>query len=638
MKIAKKKLILSCVRYLSFIALLGIIVVSGYVYVVINDLKLKIKETQISQIKFNQEKSILEADSKVYRNHLETYLLFSVKGEATKYLMQNAEAGELSLEKNIVFANKNIELPNLYANDCKRYKCVQIRKKFAEIPSTVWKGLLGTEDFRFLDHRGVDPLAIARAIVVDIMAMKFIQGGSTLTQQLVKNLFLTNEKKISRKLKEMVYAIYIENVLAKEEIITLYLNEVFWGSFQGVYLKGFYAASLAYFNKAPKYLNEFEATILVSLLKGPNYYRPTKNIDRIKNRATAVFKRLQSLNLVTGNIQSLWSKAKWDNYQENYIARNKKNEFYTYYLITTNHEQQLEPFEKIVLYNSMKKVKSLLKERTKNADIGIKVFIADKNCEGFDCQHTFSHYSKVEREKRKAITNEFHQVGSLFKPIVYDSFIELGRSYNEEVSTEKITLDLKSGKWSPKDYSKAKDSKILLKTALQKSKNIPLIRVASEVGFDALEEKLLPRFPKLQRPLQEYPAQLLGAIELSIEEVFQTYTDFIKDKCELINKNSLKFEDTILHYMSVAGETTISKLVREPLKSAYVFGKTGTTNKGLDNWYFAFDGKEVYVIWFGVDSERNKHNLRISGASTSFRIFQEFMNHRGKLISEILCD
>ncbi|MFT6633496.1 MAG: penicillin-binding protein 1B [Bacteriovoracaceae bacterium] len=607
-------------------------------YVVINELKLKIAETQISKSKIIQTDSELEADSRVYKDQLESYLIFTELGNAEPFLEERVESGDIEINKNLIIINNKTELPKIDINQCERYRCLQFRKEFSEIPSSIWKGLLGTEDFRFLEHRGVDLFAIARAVVVDVIAMKFIQGGSTLTQQLVKNLFLTNEKKISRKLKEMVYALYIENVMDKEEIITLYLNEVFWGSFQGVYLKGFHAASLAYFNKAPKFLNEFEATLLVSLLKGPNYYRPTKAIDRLKNRTTAVFKRLQSLNLVTDSEQIFWSKARWQSFQENFVKRNNNEDFYVYYLVSTNREAHLEPFEKLVLFSSMLKRKAILKDRLNNADIGMKVLIASKECTGFDCAKIFTHYSKVEREKRKAMTEEYHQIGSLFKPIVYDTFIELGRSYDEEISTEKITLNLKSGKWSPKDYSKAKTNSVLLKTALQKSKNIPLIRVASEVGFEKLEEKLLPRIPKLQTPLAEYPAQLLGALELSVEEVFNTYNGFINDKCTQIKDKSLKFEETILYYMSVASETTISRLARNPLKSAYIFGKTGTTNQGLDNWYFAFDGKEVYVFWFGVDSDRNKHDLRISGATTSFMIFQDFINHRGKLISEILCD
>jgi penicillin-binding protein 1B len=614
------------------------IISSGYMYVVISELKLKIAETKISKSKIIQTDSELEADSQIYKNQLESYLTFTEEGISEPFLNERIENGDFEVNNNLISINKKTQLPKVEINQCERFRCVQFRKKFSEIPSSIWKGLLGTEDFRFLEHRGVDLFAIARAIVVDVIAMKFIQGGSTLTQQLVKNLFLTNEKKLSRKLKEMVYALYIENIMEKEEIITLYLNEVFWGSYQGIYLKGFHAASLAYFGKAPKFLNEFEATLLVSLLKGPNYYRPTKKIERLKNRTTAVFKRLQSLNLVTDSEQIFWSKARWQSFQSTFIKRNSEKDFYTYYLVSTNRESHLEPFEKLVLFSSMIKRKIVLKDRLNGADIGIKVLIANKSCTGFDCEKIFTHYSKIEREKRRAMTEEFHQIGSLFKPIVYDSFIELGRSYDEEISTGPITLKLKSGDWSPKDYSKAKSTSVLLKTALQKSKNIPLIRVASEVGFDNLEKKLLPRIPKLQLPLAEYPAQLLGALELSVEEVFNTYNGFINDKCTQISDKSLKFEETILHYMSVASETTISKLARNPLKSAYIFGKTGTTNHGLDNWYFAFDGKEVYVIWFGVESERNDHDLRISGATTSFMVFQDFINHRGKLISEILCD
>lgn len=634
----KKSMILHCVKVLFLLSLLCAIVVFGYSYVVINELKLKLDQNKISKSVTVQADSIFEKDTKVRRTDLNSYLLFSEAGNIEKFYKDRVENKELEIKGNLIYSSKDVVLPKIQINSCQRFNCIQIKKDMSEIPSSIWKGLLGTEDFRFLEHRGVDPKAILRAIVVDIIAMKFVQGGSTLTQQLVKNLFLTNERKLSRKIKEMIYAFYIEHIMDKKQILNLYLNEVFWGTFQGVYIKGFYGASLAYFGKAPKFLDEYEATMLISLLKGPNYYRPTKKIDRWIDRTNAVFKRLQSLSQVTADETIHWSKPRWEQYQKDFIERNKKNDFKAYYELSKNRELVLEPLEKIVLLNAIAKNQRRLKERTKDADIGIKILIGDKSCDGFDCAKTYSFYSKFERDRRKAITKEFHQVGSLFKPIVYESFIELGRSYEEEISTKPITLNLKSGKWTPKDYSKAKEETILLKTALQKSKNIPLIRVASEVGFENLEDKLSQRIPRLKTPLEEFPAQLLGAIELSLEEVFQAYSSFIKEKCYLVKNDEVKLENSILYYMSVAGETTISRIARPPLKDAYVFGKTGTTNNGLDNWYFAFDGKQIYVFWFGVDSERNKHNLRISGASTSFMIFQDFMNFRGKQISELLCE
>ena len=631
----KKRVLLQYAKAVFLFFLLLSIIIGGYTYTVINELKLKISEKNITKASIKQPGSILEADTTVRKQHLEEFLIFTSNYDLIK---KEIESKTLEPSGRNYIVNKELEIAAVAENNCSRVWCIKIKRDHSEIPATIWKALLGTEDFRFLDHRGVDPMAIARAIVVDIIAMKFKQGGSTLTQQLMKGLFLTNEKSINRKVKEMIYSLYIENIIPKKQIITLYLNSVFWGSLQNIKIEGYHAASLAYFGKGPKYLTEFEATILISLLKGPNYYRPSRNIENLKNRTTAVFRRLQGLGLVTKSDSVLWTDEKWEDFKKEFIARSKKSHFKTYYLISKNAEAALNPYEKFVFYKAVNDRQKALSERTKGADIGVKAIVAEKSCSEFDCEGVFSFYSKVEREKRAAITSEYHQIGSLFKPIVYDTFVELGRDYEEEISTKKLTLKLKSGTWTPKDYSKAKVDKILLKTALQKSKNIPLVRVASEVGFDELEKLLAPKIPRLKVPLSEYPAQLLGAIELSLEEVFTVYNKFIQDKCSSIKENSLELEKTILYYMSVASETTISKLARGPLKNAYIFGKTGTSNKGLDNWYFAFDGKQIYVIWFGVESQRDKHNIKISGASTSFLIFQDFMNYRGKQISEIHCE
>ncbi|MEE2671208.1 MAG: transglycosylase domain-containing protein [Bdellovibrionota bacterium] len=629
MEKSSKNLLLRCVSYGVILILTGLIFIGGYVYSVVDELERKISEKEINKHAFELGNSILEKDSTVLKEDLEGFLTFAnQKAEIAQYLQA---------EKGVYRLLADIELPQIESNDCQNFRCIQIKKKFPQIPSSIWKGLLGTEDFRFLEHRGVDLWAIARAVVVDVIAMKFVQGGSTLTQQLMKNLFLSNERKLSRKFKEMIYAIYIENVMSKEQIVTLYLNEMFWGVHQGIKLKGFYAASLAYFRKTPEKLDDFEATILISLLKGPSFYNPAKGVKRITDRSKAVFKRLQGLNLVTKNDQFMWSDARWNIYQKEYLKNNSETNFFQYYMLSKNTDVFLEPFEKFVLFGSYLRNNENLKERTKGADVAFKVIIGEKKCESYDCEGVFSFYSKLEREKRKAITDESHQVGSLFKPIVYDTFIDLGRSYDEEISTSPITLNLKSGSWTPKDYSKAKVDKISLKEALQKSKNIPLVRVAAELGFDNLENILSERIPRLKTPLAEYPAQLLGALELSIEEVFTSYQKFLTNKCDEMLANDQEFEKSLLYYMSRASETTIANLVRPPLSHALVFGKTGTSNNGLDNWFFAFDGRQIYVFWYGVESERDKANLRLTGGSSSFRIFQDFINYRGKQVSEVYC-
>lgn len=636
MKVINKRNFIRLAKILSLLLFAIGFVVGGHIYITVGELKLRLEEAKISLSNAVPQVSILEKNSKIRKSDLDNYMLFSKEpnGESFKEATNN---GLIEHSGNSFIINEDLELPELEQNSCDRVRCIQIRKAFADIPSQIWKALLGTEDFRFLDHRGVDPIAITRAIVVDIIAMKFIQGGSTLTQQLVKNLFLTNEKKLSRKLKEIIYAIYIENILEKEEILSLYLNEVFWGSYEGIYLKGYHAASLAYFGKEPEQLSEYEATILVSFLKGPNYYRLSNGYSRIKQRADAVFKRLVSLKLFSGGENKLWSEAQWSEFEDQYNKRVKLNNFKTYQIVSTNREQGLEPFEKIVFIKSAVAKQVEIANRFEGVDFAIKALVLDMKCDNFDCKDGFSHYSKMERDKRKAITEEYHQVGSLLKPIVYDSLIKLGRSYDEIVSTKPITLDLLSGKWTPKDYSKAKVSEITLREALQKSKNIPLIRAVSEVGFSEVEQIVENYIPRLKKPLSEYPAQLLGAVDLSLDEVVTNYRKFILNKCDEIKAKPEIFESSVLKYMSVANETTISRLARFPLKNSLIFGKTGTSNKGLDNWYLAFDGSQMFVIWFGVETNRDQVNLRLSGTTTAFLIFQSFINARGKEISEVVC-
>lgn len=637
MQEGKKKIVLRCAGVFGLTLVIFCLFLMGYVFLAISELKLKIHQSKILSVSQSFSPSIIEKETSIRKNEIAEFLLFTKGSRQDDLSRKLSEEVILASGQNTYQVAKDFELPALQSNSCKQLNCIQIKTEFSQIPSAIWKGLLGTEDFRFLEHRGVDPIAIARALVVDIIALKFVQGGSTLTQQLMKNLFLSSERKLARKFKEMVYALYIENVMSKEEILTLYLNEMYWGVHQGIYLKGFYAASLAYFNKAPMLLSQYEATILVSLLKGPSFYHPKKKLERLKSRTQAVYGRLKKLNLIAKKVNDEWEDNQWLGFQKDLIQRDAKRSFQTYYQLSQNAEFLLEPYEQFVLINSFYRMKKNKLKALGDADVAIKILIASKDCSGFDCPDLFSFYSKIEREKRAAMTNEFHQVGSMLKPIVYETFTDFGWQYTDMVSTLPITLSLKSGSWKPKDYSLTSETEISLKKALQKSKNIPLIRVASEIGFDALEKALVPKIPRLKAPLREYPAQLLGAVELSMEEVFQTYNSFLKKECAEIAQQGSAFEQSILHYMSMASETTISKLAKGPLRSALIFGKTGTTNKGLDNWYFAYDGSKSYLFWFGVESNRDKQSLKLSGASTSFLVFQDFMNFRGKQVPEVFC-
>jgi len=609
---------------------------SGGIYyaLVVNELELKLKALELRGQSLDSETSILEQGSITKHDELKGFLEFL---KSPLNINDEIEKETIRVQGDRVLVLKDFELPGLLDNNCDRFRCLQHRISFSEIPSSLWKGLLGIEDYRFLQHQGVDYISIARAIVADIKAMSLVQGGSTLTQQLAKNMFLSNEKKLERKVREMIYALYLEKSFSKEQIITMYFNEVFWGTVGGVYIKGIDMASRAYFNKTPLELTDFEAAMLIGMLKGPYYYHPLNHPERLKQRTNVVFNRLKELKLVTSDEGVQWSENKWSKWRGELKAKNSSSLLKSIYLTGENAQPGLEPFEKFIFYQSVAKVRGGLAERTKDVDIGVKSLIIDADCTSIECDNKFSYYSKFERNTDDAIFNERHQVGSSLKPIIYQQLLEEGKTLEDEVSTAPITLDLISGKWTPQDSKVDLGPYISLRKAIQKSRNIPLIRAAQEVGFENLETRLIDYFPNLLTPLAQYPAQLLGSIELSLSEIGQAYLKFFKSQCETFERGESSYEESLLYHLAQAEKTTISAAAGKIIKQSLIFGKTGTTNNGLDNWYIAFDGQNFYAIWFGVDSRREGKNLRLYGSNSSFAIFQNFIQYRGKQVSEFLC-
>jgi len=634
-----KMILIRLVKIVGLCAAAITVGVVAYVVIVVNEIQLKLDERNIVSNSIDNQKSIVEDGSLIKKSDFLNYMIFTKRDHSVENIYNKLITDE-KIEKenwNKLNIKKQLELPPFIGNDCKRYRCLQYRSKFENIPSALWKGLIGIEDNRFLEHDGVDHISILRAFIADLKAMKLVQGGSTLTMQLAKNLFLTTEKKLERKLREVIYAFYIEYKIPKEEILTTYLNEVFWGVIQGVYIKGVKSASLIYFDKLPEELTDYEAAMLIGMLKGPYFYSPINHLDRLKKRTSVVFKRLKELSLVTQKEEAVWDDEVWNSWQEKLLIKNKQTYIRSIYITSKSKNDFIEPFEKFVFYESVKNIQEKLKKQTEGIDVAIKFLAIDSSCESFDCDNTFYYYSKLERNLEKAISTEKHQVGSVLKPIIYEQFIELGKKLSDKVSTKPITLNLVSGKWTPKDASRVKVDEVELRYAIKKSKNIPIVRIAKEVGFDVLEPRLKEYFPNLLIPLSEYPAQILGAIEMSLSQLSFSYLKYFKKTCQNIKDGVYTFEESILYELSKANETTVSRVSNEVMKNVLIFGKTGTTNNGLDNWYIAFDGKVFYAIWFGVDSDRKDKKLRLAGATSAYRIFQDFQTNRGKQIYELYC-
>jgi penicillin-binding protein 1B len=600
----------------------------GYIVVVLTSIPFdKLRHYASSRIEMQQEKFVnFEEGALVQYNEWKNFHLFSSDPKKFKSVERNLIKDEsISLIKEGILLEKSFKIHDLLANDCKDIFCFQKQLDFAEIPSVFWKGLIGIEDQRFLDHSGIDPKSLLRALITDIREMRFVQGGSTLTQQLVKNLFLTNEKTFSRKLKELIVSIYIERNFTKENILEAYFNEFVWGSLQGIRVKGIHAASLFYFEKRPEMVGPYEAAILISLLKGPNYYHPLRNLKRLKGRTNLVFKKLVELNLFSQKNTAVWGEKRWKRWQKRLSKLEKDKPFEAAWFTLSDQGSYLNNYEKYIFKSKVNKLLGDLKADLGNKDLSVKAIIGDISVEA-----KFKFYSKFERLKERAMTKEPHQLGSTVKPIIYRSFFNLGKTPEDIVLTEPITLELKSGDWTPTEAHTIDLPEVTLLTALQKSLNIPLIRTASELGFAEVEPLLKEFFPKLKSPLGEYPSQLLGAIELSMTGIYDLYEKFIKEECTK--------EENILFMLADPKLTTVSKSVGKYFSNLSFFGKTGTSNRGLDNWYVFFDGKSLGVIWVGLEGVRTDESLSIYGGTTAFQLFQGLYRDRGKRFNELSCD
>jgi penicillin-binding protein 1B len=564
----------------------------------------------------NKEKTYVgfEEGSLLKTREFKYFREFSTDQRFDKFIYKN-----LKVDKDIIEVEEDFKLESLRKNQCFSTRCLQFKVSFPEIPVLLSKGLIGIEDYRFLDHFGLDPISILRALYHDVKAGKLVQGGSTLTQQLAKNLFFTNEKTLVRKLKEAIVAVYIESKFEKSDILRTYFNEVFWGSLQGIRIKGVQAASQVYFGKEVGSLSPYESSILVSMLKGPGYYHPIRRTERLRKRADFIFSKLGKLELYNAAGEK-WGNSDWNNWLSRLRDLQSSNILEAIYIVSSD---QLTPSQyrkyKLILAS-----KSLLRSKTDvNKNLSVKAIFGNPKNKSF-------YYSRFERDLERSLNVEKHQIGSTIKPIIYNLLTKLGVKPEDEVELGKLTMNLISGKWTPRESHEVKEKVITYERALRESLNIPVIKAVQSVGFEKFESLLEERIPEIKKPLSEYPAQLLGAVELSISELFGVYLAFVEDEC----KTGMK----IINVLSDPSKTTIKRAVSRELSKQEFFGKTGTTNKGIDNWFIGFDGHDLFVIWTGYEGNRNEiKSLPLYGSSTSFKIYQDIILYSGKRIGARNC-
>jgi len=530
--------------------------------------------------------------------------------------------------------------------------------KLDEVPDTLIKGLLASEDRDFFQHFGISPRGVARAIWTNIVAGRMAQGGSTITQQLVKNFYLSSERSLSRKLKEALMALILEYRYGKNEILEAYLNEIYLGQDGANGVHGFGLASEFYFGNTLKDLPLEQVVSLVALVRGPSEYDPRRYPTRAVQRRNLILDEMAAEGYITTD-QATHAKARplsviprvhrasnrYPGFLE-LVRRQLKEEYREQdftseglKIFTTLDTQIQETLDKTVAIklNQLEKLpnannleSAVVVTRRDNGEIAALLSSRGNAASGFN----------------RAL-DAVRPIGSLIKPVVYLTALEYPQKYTitTRVSDSAITIRGENGTdWMPKNYDHREHGNVPLHTALAKSYNLATVRVGMDVGI-ARTAKTLKNMG-VTKPVDLFPSLLLGATSLTPMEVTQIYQTLAGDGFSTPIKairaviasdgQHLQSYPFIVKQAVDPGATYIvNTMLQEVMHegtghAAYeafpkdygLVGKTGTTNDAKDSWFAGYTGDYLAVVWVGRDDNKP---IGLTGATGALPVWVSLM-------------
>ena len=521
-----------------------------------------------------------------------------------------------------------------------------------QIPDELVDILLAVEDRMFFSHIGINPLSIMRALMANIRAGKTVQGGSTLTQQLAKNLFLTPERSLLRKINEALLSLMLELRFDKKTLLTAYINEVFLLQQKNTSVHGFELASRLLFKQSLPELSTDRLALLVGMVKGPSLYNPIANppqalarrnqvlkvllsdgqitqtaYEQLSSKPLGVVKRLPALNRFPAYLD-LVKKQLDSNYSAQDLSNKGLNIFTAFDPL---RQQQLE--------------QGLLQglERFENKEIQSAVIMADYLSGDLvalagDRNTDYPGYNRAVMAQRP--------VGSLIKPMLLYGLLKSGNSLATLVEDRPIRIKQSDGKiWAPQNYDKKLHGSMTLYNAFINSYNLPFVNMGVESG---LLQSLTDNLQKihLQKQSVIYPSMLLGAIQLTPFEVAQMYQviansgyfsplttirEVTDDHFQLLTRIPLSSQEvfdrrTMIQLqralIGVVEEGTASYLNNRFEKKTFA-GKTGTTDDLRDSWFAGFANRYLTVVWLGDDDNQP---IDLTGSSGALRVWADIMS------------
>lgn len=507
------------------------------------------------------------------------------------------------------------------------------------LPPHVPAAVISVEDRRFYSHPGIDPRGILRAIVTDIRAGSRVQGGSTITQQVAKNLFLTPDRTLARKIREALLAIKLEQRFTKDEILTLYMNRAYFGG--GIY--GFEAAAARYFDRPAKELTVFQAAVLAGLLKAPTHYSPMHEPERAKQRAEIVLGTMVDTGAITPAEAAAALKsgdralkavpnptlrarhfADWVLSQvDAYVGGIDRD-----VIVHTTLDGRLQAEAEVALAKRLEAQGAKLKVEqgaivVLGTDGAVRAMVGARD-------YADSQFNRA--------TQALRQPGSAFKPFVYLAGVEAGYRPDDMVTD----APLKIGKWRPQNFSRTYEGPVTFETAFAKSINTAAVRVAQQVGIKSvvsvahrmgITEKLDPELSLALGSNEVTLLELAGAYapfanggQAVMPYAIETITD--RDGAELyrrqggglgavLDPDSLAIMNRLMTQVIAAGTGQAA---------AFGFpaaGKTGTTSDFRDAWFMGYTADYVTGVWVGNDSGAGMKN--VTGGGLPAQIWRDVM-------------
>ena len=526
---------------------------------------------------------------------------------------------------------------------------------YGQLPKTLINAVVATEDRNFFHHYGVDPIGLMRASYVNIKAKRLVQGGSTITQQVAKNVFLTPERKLRRKLQEMLLAIELEHRYSKEEILTIYLNRVYMGA--GNY--GVDSASRRYFGHSVRNITLDEAAILVGLLKAPSRYAPTNNPDLSEKRATQVLINMQSAGYLTAN-QVEEAKSSFNDEDSNYRDSHSYGAFYFSDWVVGQLEQLPEytaySKEDLIITTTLKPewqhfaddaVATILQEKGKalrasqaalvsmSPDGAIRAMVGGKS-------YRASQFNRA--------TQGLRQPGSSFKLFVYLAGLESGFLPDSEMVDQPLNI----GNWHPRNYSGKYEGPMTLRKAFAQSTNSIAVQLSETVGRGKVVE--MAQRLGITSDVNPDPSIALGTSEVTLLDMTRAYAHLASNGLGVVPY-------TITHIQTADGRLVYEKqtvqspqIVREPIVKMMnnmlisvtetgtgrgarfgrpIAGKTGTTSDYRDAWFMGFTPEVVTGVWVGNDDTAPMK--KVSGGSLPASIWRQYMMNalKGVAVAQI---